>query len=194
MSRLQAKLLASASIVPKGSHAVIVMLAICLIAGFCFLWFKPVYSAAPFMFSVVFIAIIVPFWSVSHRNVDAHLSAPTSLAHLEGDRLTTLTTDPSSFKSPEGMRALERCLSMLQQRRPLPNPDGLVDESGSPIPESASKAVENIKAINELVKQIQEDIVSTTAMAVEEEHLDKLQSQHERPSPETIEGNELDES
>ena len=199
MGKFGANLRASANIIPKGSHVVIValiiLLAICLLTGFLFLWFKPEhysYSIPPFVFSVVFIILIAWFWFVSYKNIDSHLSSPTSITLRDDDTYLALTTDASSIRTPEGIEALERCLSMARQRRPLPEPDGLVDEKGRPIPESNQEAIERIRALNNIVHEMSEMIFKHSEKTTKDEGVVQRRSEHEPIPEEMIKLNKLE--
>ena len=185
MAKIAAKFLASAQLIPRGSQVVIVslviVLGICLVGAMIFLYFRPLYSIPPFAICAILTILVVKFWSVSHKNIDALSSSPTSLTHYDRGRLTTFTTDPSTLRSPEGIDAFGRVLSMAQKRKPLPEPGGLVNAKGEPIPESNLEAVERIRLVNELVAEIKEGILQTSQDEIEEDEYEQRQFDHEPP-------------
>ena len=185
MPKIKADLRAYAQLSPKGSQVVIVSLAvllgICLVGGIAFLYVNALYSTVPFAFSIGFIVLIVRLWSESHKSADAHLSPPTSFTHYDGNRLTTLTTDASTLKSPEGIAAFGRLLSMVQKRRPLPEPAGLIDQGGKPIDESASKAMERVRGVNELVHEMRSSVFDSSKSGSAGEQ--SFKQTHQCPEP-----------
>lgn len=158
MSNVAAKLKASFKVTPRDSHVVLVVLAliggICLLVGFAFLWQNVDYPWIPIVLGVGMLIVVGVLWVLSYEDVDARSSASTHIASSDGGRQITVTTDARSLHSRERMEALERVISMVLRRHPLPDPDGLVDASGEPVPGSESAAKARVKTANDEAKQI----------------------------------------
>lgn len=84
-------------------------------------------------------------WSKSQSDVDLHEAHPTQLALPDG---TSLTTDSRTLRSPDGIQVFTQLCQDLLCRRPLPNPDGLVDSRAQPIPDSKDAALAITNKIN----------------------------------------------
>lgn len=78
-------------------------------------------------------------------DVDLDESHPTQLALADG---TTLSTDSRILRSPEGVKAFAQLFQNIISRRPLPEPDGLVDENAQILPDSKAEALALASQIN----------------------------------------------
>ena len=164
MSRLGAKIHTSLDFSPKGSNIVLLALvcifAICLIAGFVFLWPRHEYSWVPFSFAGVLFFAIVSFWLISRKDIDNSSSVPTRVEAIDGPKSITVTTDTRSISFSEVFGLLEKCVSIVQHHRPLPEPDGLVDEKGNRIPDSETEARLRVKSANDRVEEIVDSVLT----------------------------------
>lgn len=84
-------------------------------------------------------------WGKSQSDSDLEKAHPTQIA-LQDSMM--LTTDSRTLRSPEGVAGLVRLLQEILCRRPLPNPDGLVDANAKIIPDSNGEAIALVRQIN----------------------------------------------
>ena len=156
MSKLSPRIKASISLIPTGSQVVVLALvgifALCLFCSFLFIWHNVNYWP-PLIFSFMLFVAIVFLWLRSHRQVDDRTLplAEVSIKDEIGER--KISMHPRGLPSKELLKNFETILSITQNQKPLPDPDGLVDENGSPIPQSKKKARQNVDAVNNQVKQ-----------------------------------------
>ena len=191
MSKFGAQFRATMDLAPMGSHVVLlsltVVMTLCLAVSFLFEWLGLNYWLPLAPAGVLFITVTI-FWFVSRRDIDAHSTSPTNIVDVNGSRFTSLTTDASSLESTHGRETLERILSVMQHRSPLPAPDGLIDEQGAPIPSSESEARTRIESINLRVKEEMESIVFGLRVADDGEDATQHAIDHE---PDVTEINEV---
>ena len=173
MSKLMAKVKASISLVPTGSHVVILsligILALCLGCAFIFIWYSVDYWP-PLISAGILFAAVVLFWLRSHRHVDDRFVPPVEMSMTDGTNSTTLSMHPRGLPAGQQLKLIERAMSAMQHRKPLPEPDGLVDEKGIPIPLSQEEARQRVEAANNEVRD------ATGAM---ESHLNASEQQNE---------------
>ena len=157
MFRLISKIGAKISVNPKGSHAVILclvgVLLFCLSATFFFIYDEKNYWP-PLIFSLVLLAIIVLLWFLSHRDIDGGSIPPVNISTTDGTKSTTLSLHHRSIPEGGALAAFLQALSQVINRSPLPEPDGLVDHDGKPIPESVDEAKQRVDAANSQSEQI----------------------------------------
>lgn len=156
MSKLIPRVKASVSIIPTGSHVVILALvgimALCLICSFLFVWLGLNYWP-PLVFSGILLVVIVFLWFRSHRHVDDKSLPPTELTIKDEITETTISMHPRGLPFNEHLKMWERVISMIQHQRLLPEPDGLVDKNGKVIPQSEHRARQRINVVNREAKQ-----------------------------------------
>ena len=156
MSKLIPRVKASISIIPTGSHVVILalvgILALCLICSFLFIWHNVDYWP-PLVFSGILLVAIVFLWLHSHRHVDDRFLPPAEVTIKDGITETTISMHPRGLSSSEQLNNFEKILSVIQHQGLLPEPDGLVDENGIPVPRSEEEARQIVDAVNYEVKQ-----------------------------------------
>jgi hypothetical protein len=147
---------------PERSHVFIITFAItsalCLFVGFYFLWHKPSYSWVPIVIGISFAIISFLAWNKSHKNIDLANAHPTTIYDQKSG--LQFTTDTRALTSPEPIQALERLFTSLSHRIPLPEPDGLVDSSGAPLPDKKQEAIMQIKNINESTEKMTKEAIS----------------------------------
>lgn len=145
------------------SQSVLVLLIvvglICYVSGFAFMWYeKPGYWVPLILGSLIF-TFVFHAWYKAQNDTDLENSLPTSINDCFGN---SVSTDMRALKSPEFVQVLHDLFSVGANREPLPEPDGLVNEQGKPIPNSrqeASKAVTKVNSEAEiLAKAIQSEI------------------------------------
>lgn len=160
MPSIEPQIARSIKIRPKGSHVVILVFSLiisgCIGSALHFL------SEDRYYHMVVALLIGSPFcyfvwksWFASHENIDAPPSSPTSISLQEGNMVASISADHRSVSSPGFMETMEHIMSVVRNRRPLPAPDGMTDDSGKPIPQSSSEAVDKVDIINSEVEEIQ---------------------------------------
>lgn len=150
-SNIRAELRTGIDLKPERSQVFVVTLAlisaICLSVGFLFLWFKPEYSWVPLTVGLCIVAGSIYTWQESHKDIDLANATPTSISDKRSG--VDITTDTRVLAAPEIVRHLERLFSSLSHRIPLPEPDGLVDNRGSPLPGKKQEAIERVQKVNE---------------------------------------------
>ena len=163
MNILRGQLKASLSATPKGSHVVLSLLVIamimCLVAGCLLIWLDKTYLPA-FVFAGILLAVIGILWYLSHRDIDSPSYHPTNIVSTDGTNLTAIFTDNNNIQTPEVLQGLVAVLSMSLHRTPLPEPDGLVDENGRPVPQSEEEALERVKSANQRARELLEQAFS----------------------------------
>lgn len=141
----------SVTIKPEQSQVAIVYLLIitlsCFVAGFVFLWFKPLISIIPFAIGGVTLWISTRFWRASNRSIDMQNATPT-LIEVKEDGSISFKTDSRALAPPDLLKIFEKLFSIYGHREPLPEPDGLVNENGEPLSDKKSEAIQQVNQIN----------------------------------------------
>ena len=172
---------------PKGSQVVIVSIVVVLffsIISALIFDFTGKDPSLPVIFSAISGVIIIIFWLISRKDIDNTALPVWSLTNISGARTTQLDMHPGSLSSQQKMKVLEKFLSNIQHRAPLPEPDGLVDKSGNPIPNSKEEARERVELANKQANEIRNKILSNTDVIEERNDIGKQEIIH---SPEIIE-------
>ena len=154
----------SLKIHPIGSQVVIVVLslvlAMCLYYGFRFLELKSEDIWVPFIAAAVLLISIIYLWLKSHKNVDAGpVTSSRFMAQID-DQIVLIETDPRTLESEDNISLFERILSTVRHRRSLPEPAGLVDDNGEPVPNSKGEAETIVKHSNERVDRMRRLVLS----------------------------------
>lgn len=84
-------------------------------------------------------------WKKSQSDSDLEEAHPTNITLPDGMKLST---DSRTLRSPEGIDGLAKLLHELLCRRPLPDPDGLVDSNAQIILDSKGEAQSLVNKIN----------------------------------------------
>lgn len=194
MQKLQTKVEASVNIVPKGSQVVILsliaILAFCLACTFFFVW-KGVDYLVPAIASVIVLTVIVLLWKLSARHVDDASIPPVNIASTDGDTSTAISLHHRSLPAVQDQQLLANLLSIVQHRKPLPEPDGLVDSKGNPVPQSQGIARNRIQAANEQAQQMIDQVRSMYSPDQEERKLTQSSNEFE---PEIGEGTQFNKA
>ena len=168
-----AKVQTSLNFSPKGSNVVLLAMvcifSICLIVGFGFLWTKHEYSWVPFLVAGLLLLVIIPFLFISRKGMDYSSSVPTNIEADYSSRSIAVSTDSRLVTTSEILGILEKCASIAQHYRPLPDADGLVDTSGNPIPNSQGEASGRVRSANRHVQEIV-DSVNARPVDYRDEH------------------------
>lgn len=101
-------------------------------------------------------------WSKSQSDIDLQEAHPTHIALPDG---TNLTTDSRILRSPDGLHGIVQLCSEILCRRPLPDPDGLVDSSAQIIPGSKNAALAIASQINSATQATTNALVDTLKLA-----------------------------
>ncbi len=135
------------------SVIVIVSLAatICYLIGFAFIWFEKNYIWIPFAAGTLLYLFVFCAWFKAQSDTDLDSSVPTSISDSRG---ITVSTDARSLKSPELIQLLNNVFECAANREPLPEPDGLVDKEGKPIPNSKMEATEKVVQANKRAQKL----------------------------------------
>ena len=156
MLKLLSSFNATIKIVPKGSNLLILcftgILLFCLGSGFFFI-LKRVDYWPPLIAAGVILIVIIFVWCLSRREIDENLIPPINISRSSGTDSTAISMPHRVITDLENVAILERICSAILHRSPLPEPDGLVDEGGNPIPESKDRATEIIQAVNNQVNE-----------------------------------------
>ena len=190
-----ARLRATVRLDPKGSQVVllslIVVMAVCFVSAFVFAWHE-VNFWLPATIGLLLLVVVVWFWLRSQGDVDYATLPPVELLSRDGERSTLISFHPNSPPTGQMLEVLERVAS-LRHSKPLPKPDGLLDEAGHPVAGSQEEASRRVGVANEEVRRA----VATLEMwlgrqgdmpAVEQPQLDV------EPAREELEGNRPDVS
>lgn len=147
----------------------LVVSAACLLTSFAFVWYKHDMYWIPLLVGLAFAAASGYAWHKSHSNSDLNGGTPTTIS-ASGDTVH-LTTDTRALNSNESVHALEMLISVLCNRVQLPEPDGIIDAGGNPIPDSKALALELVRQANEEAERIKRDaarFITGTDMLVEQ--------------------------
>lgn len=140
---------------PSRSQVVLVLLVVGGIVfsfvGFYFLWNNKEYSWVPFLCSAIFVILAFVGWCLSRFSTDMDGGSPTQFFGPGG---VGFATDSRSLLSPASMQSIERVMSMMIHRQPLPEGDGLVGKDGEPVPGMKRKANSHIQDINSSVDEM----------------------------------------
>ncbi|MBV6409342.1 MAG: hypothetical protein GAKPKEKM_00082 [Rhodocyclaceae bacterium] len=118
-------------------------------------------------FAAVSIGAGVWAWRQSQPDVDLENAQPTSFTLPDG---TSVVADARLLRSLEGTTALVRLIEGVLHRRPLPEPDGLVDSNGQPIPDSKAAAAALIHKVNSDTQLATNQICDALGLSVDSPH------------------------
>ncbi|ENG8027130.1 hypothetical protein ABVF67_004232 [Vibrio parahaemolyticus] len=161
------------------SQSVIVIVSVaatvCYLVGFAFIWFEKNYIWIPFAAGTLLYFFVFCAWYKAQSDTDLESSVPTSISDSRG---TTVSTDARSLKSPELIQLLNNLFECAANREPLPEPDGLVDAVGQPIPNSKAAATEKVSQANQKAQESVDNMQSIfggvermePALGIVEEH------------------------
>jgi len=142
---------ASVQILPRRSQIFVALLALMSAAAFLigclFLWHGKPDSWVPLSFSVVFLFSATAAWLTSHKNTDLHGAHPTRVQMTSNG--LQVEADSRVLASNQQFQQLEKIVSMVGHRAPLPEPDGLVSSSGQPLPVERANAMERVRQAND---------------------------------------------
>ncbi len=157
MLRLFSKFNTRISVSPKGSHAIILslvgVLLFCLATTFFFIYHEKNYWPS-LILSVAILIVIVLLWLSSRQDVDGSSIPSVNISTTDGTNSTTVSMHHRSIAEGDRLTAFLQVLSQVLNRSPLPEPDGLVDSDGKPVPQSIDEARQRIESANNQSEQI----------------------------------------
>lgn len=159
------KVKASVRIVPTGSHVVILSLVIVLGICLTFVYFliSDDQDYWPILvFSGLILVAIVIFWLRSHRDIDISPDSVIKISKKDGTGSKSISVPAKGALPIEKLEDLERIISTMMYSSPLPEPDGLIDSEGNPIPDSSEEAKRRIIAANSQVREFVDQFFSDT--------------------------------
>lgn len=146
----KAQFAANLSLRPRGSQTLLTVLAViaalALFTGFYFLWHKPNLAWVPLIIGVLGFAACFVGWYRAQPHVD--LESPKATSILSHETGMEIHTDSRTLASRQAVQGLGELFSTLAQRQPLPEPDGLVDSAGAPVPNSKEDAAARVRTAN----------------------------------------------
>ena len=153
---------------PQGSQTVLVvstMLAgICLLSGFYFLWKDKGSAWVPLLIGVGIFGSVILSWFKSQKDIDLKRTSPTTLQNNDG---VLVQIDTRALMAPEGIQLLEKIMTIFANREPLPEPDGIIDSKGTPVPNSQNIAKGIVDRANEEAKNLTEVAAKNFGIEVE---------------------------
>ena len=158
MQKISAKATAWIGIVPKGSQVVLTALVVVLLFCFACTFFSTplgINPWFPFVAALILLVVIVVMWHRSAQAVDDAAIPAVNIVSTDGINSTSVSVHHRSLSALQKAQLFETFLSIFQYRKPLPEPDGLIDENGEPVPQSLSAAQARVDAAN---RQAQQDI------------------------------------
>lgn len=157
MLRLFSKFNTRIRVSPKGSHAIILslvgVLLFCLATTFFFIYHEKNYWPS-LILSVAILIVIVLLWLSSRQDVDGSSIPSVNISTTDGTNSTTVSMHHRSIAEGDRLTAFLQVLSQVLNRSPLPEPDGLVDSDGKPVPQSIDEARQRIESANNQSEQI----------------------------------------
>lgn len=106
---------------------------------------QPIGGSFFLLFAAVALGVGYWAWIKSQSDVDLEYAQPTQIALPDG---TKITTDSRTLRSIDGLRGLTQLCAEALNRKPLPDPDGLVDANAQVISNSKADALAATDAIN----------------------------------------------
>lgn len=162
----KAELKASVNVHPMGSQVFLVGLIVagCL-SMFCgaFLFSLKVAVGWVFILLAVFLFAGAGLaWKKSQSDSDLKNAHPT---HFEFPDGLKVTTDSRTLRSREGVDGVIKVLQELISRKPLPDPDGLVDSKNQQIPDSQADAQILVNKINADTQAVTNSLIDAMGLS-----------------------------
>ena len=95
---------------------------------------------------------------------------------LRGPNLAECVAVRRRFRAKVGVfwQSLSTILSIILHRSPLPEPDGLIDEKGVPVPQSQKEASDRVAAANRSANEIVEKLLpGMSAVTIQENFIEQ---------------------
>lgn len=144
--------------------ALIVLSCVTIICGTILVGMGQMFGAWLFLLALLFVFSAAYAWFKSQPDSDLHHSHPASIQLPDG---TSVTADSRLLLKTEGIAALVRLCSEVMSRRPLPDPDGLVDANLQLIQDSKEDAVKFTSQLNLSTQEATNDLVKVLNLADE---------------------------
>lgn len=162
MSPFKANLKTEVSMTPKGSQIVIFSLIIltffCFATGFYFMYHEIRGAWIPLVIACTVLLIAATFWLLTYREVDSRPPAKTKFEAEDQNLILRVETDTKSLVSTNLLEKIANYILIVNNRKPLPAPDGLVDSNANPIANSVSEATKRVRQVNAESDRISEDL------------------------------------
>lgn len=172
-------------LIPRGSHVVLTAFVLVMLVALLFAFLSSSNLVVFFTFSGIFLIMLLAtctLWLRSHHDIDQLPPSHFNVEYTDKDGSTSVSFPSASIKNAGRMADLERILSVLRHRAPLPEPDGLVGASGEPIPKAVDMARERVNFVNDQIKKA-DDALRTQESLTENSDKKILQQKIEgRPS------------
>lgn len=161
MLKFLSKINTKISLIPKGSHVVILclvgVLLFCLASTFFFVYHEKNYWPS-LIVSILLLIVIILLWFLSRHDIDGSSIPSVNIFTTDGTKSTTVSMHHRSIPEGDRLSAFLQVLSQVLNRSPLPEPDGLVDSDGEPVPESIDEAQQRVEAANNQSEQIRSTV------------------------------------
>ena len=145
---VSADISAKLSLNPKLSQiSIIISLlisAISFLSCFVFIWNEKNW-VVPCLVGTLFLAVSCIGWWRSQRAIDMSNSTPTELTGLDGIKILT---DTRAIESNNAVNNLSKIMQVIANRNPLPEANGLIDDNGNIVPNSAEASNQVVNNIN----------------------------------------------
>ncbi len=165
MMEAQSKVSLQANLTPQKSQIVVfgflILGALLCAVGFLFIYSVVELWYVPTLIGSAMIAFAAFAWFKSQKDTDLN-GSPTKIKLDENS--TSLVVGSRFTNSKEGVQFLTEYLSVVLNRQPLPQPDGLIDSSGMPIEGTAKEAECKVDTINIQAQYIANNVSQTTGI------------------------------
>jgi len=152
--------------------SLLLLAGVCFLTGFNLLVEHPGVSWIPLVIGLLLTTVAIFCWKSSQKDMDMTDSNPTTIKASDG---SSISTDSRMISSPESINSLIKLYSSITSRKPLPAPNGLVNDVGDIIPDSEADAIKNVDDINALSQKIANDTIDLLGIGekIEQPIIDK---------------------
>lgn len=116
----------------------------------------------------------ISVWLLTYQRID---SQPPTITNFEAENKNlkiSLKTETESIAQNDILEKIANFMSMVINRRPLPTPDGLVDDSANPITNSKSDAEELVDCVNRESENLARDFQSRLSSLENKESIEQV--------------------
>nr|VFK59955.1 MAG: hypothetical protein BECKUNK1418G_GA0071005_100957 [Candidatus Kentron sp. UNK]VFK70179.1 MAG: hypothetical protein BECKUNK1418H_GA0071006_102457 [Candidatus Kentron sp. UNK] len=156
--------------------SLIFLAGVCFISGFAFLWESKDYAWVPLSIGAILCLFVIVAWFRAQKDTDLENATPTTVADSFGNQITT---DTRALTSLVAVKNIGELFTDLMHREPLPEPDGLIDDKGNPIPNTEREAKNKVDQANDKAKEITN--LATNAFGIPAESESGIQPLVEEP-------------
>jgi hypothetical protein len=177
VAKAKASIDANVRIRPRGGQVVLVALLVLsgasFLGSFALLWAARTQWWLFFTLGAAFAAAAYVGWLLSRRDQDWAGGTPLVFEHPDGGMVKA---DPRTLTHPSGISLLRKALDLLETRRPLPKPDGLVGPDNQPLPNTQDAAAKRVDAVNALLAKQAAELPALLSAKSQPVELPKLES------------------